>query len=255
MAREVAMEGLRRTEQGRKRKADETFDEALSPSAQSPGAPSDSDDVVASALDDEHSADETEVGTSTSAASHKRRKAALATGNMAYNAASGPIKDVFGEVSSIVNRAEAEANEIPNRIAMESNEIRKAHLEVNKGILGALESINGMLSVLSAKTNAHVPVHRELGEASRDVSRRDGQGEFRTKCMMNRTAQALVSNIINILCIYTYLLLEIFLESRRGKFIVVTDLRAMKTGMSICKYARNQEMPSDGREVETELIS
>ncbi|KAH7879318.1 uncharacterized protein C8R40DRAFT_1166562 [Lentinula edodes] len=127
-AREAAMKTLEQTELGRKRRWNEAFLAALS----------DSDEP-----EDNESSYDTEAIETTQ--SHKRHLATKATGNPAYNAASGPIKDVFGELASVVNRAEADAMESTVRLAEENNSIQRERLEVEKQMLTAIQGLSNNL--------------------------------------------------------------------------------------------------------------
>ncbi|KAH7868266.1 uncharacterized protein C8R40DRAFT_1074958 [Lentinula edodes] len=68
-----------------------------------------------------------------------------ATGNPAYNAVSGLIKDVFRELASVVNHAEADAMESTVRLAKENNSIQREKLEVEKQMLTAIQGLSNNL--------------------------------------------------------------------------------------------------------------
>lgn len=122
----MAMKTLAETEQGRKQCRDEAFE------------PSDSDEET---IADNSTYDNELLDTTQS---RKRHRMAKATNNPSYNAAAGPIKDVFGELASVVNRAEADAVESSNRLAEEANQIQRERLEVEKQMLANMLSMNGM---------------------------------------------------------------------------------------------------------------
>lgn len=73
----------------------------------------------------------------------KRQRAALATGNDAYNGASGPIKDALGELSSIMNAAEAARTKEQNQIAAERLNVERARLHVEEDKAATLKLISG----------------------------------------------------------------------------------------------------------------
>ncbi|KAJ4498608.1 hypothetical protein C8R41DRAFT_916112 [Lentinula lateritia] len=85
-----------------------------------------------------------------------------ATGNPAYNAASGPIKDVFGELASVVNRAEADAMESTVRLAEENNSIQQERLEVEKQMLTAIQGLSNSAGSSSDNLQHHFEVFHTL---------------------------------------------------------------------------------------------
>lgn len=144
-ARQVALDGLRQTELGRKRRADEAFDGPFhTNTSEHSSSTLATSSTLPSATDSDADGSFSPSEDNSRTTSHKRRRAAKATGNPAYNAAAGPIKSVFGELSSIVNRAESDAVESSNRLRAEANDIARDQVKASETIAANLKLLNGL---------------------------------------------------------------------------------------------------------------